>query len=37
MIVTNQENNIAKIELEVNEQVIEQELSINQKSVTWIA
>ncbi|WP_454189832.1 hypothetical protein [Paenibacillus sp. Marseille-Q7038] len=36
MIVTNQENNIAKMELEVNEQVIEQKLSINQKSVTWI-
>lgn len=36
MIVTNQENNIAKMELEVNKQVIEQEFSVNQKSVTWI-
>ena len=36
MIVTNQFNNIAKMELEVNKQVIVQEFSINQKSVTWI-
>ncbi|MDQ0878867.1 hypothetical protein QFZ77_007526 [Paenibacillus sp. V4I3] len=36
VIVTNQENNIAKMELEVNKQVIEQEFSVNQKSVTWI-
>lgn len=36
MIVTNQENNIAKMELEVNKQVIEQKFSVNQKSVTWI-
>jgi hypothetical protein len=36
MIITNQKNNIAKIELGVNEQVIEQEFSVNQKSVTWI-
>lgn len=36
MIVTNQENKIAKMELEVNKQVIEQEFSLDQKSVTWI-
>ncbi|MGG1637601.1 hypothetical protein [Paenibacillus sp. NRS-1760] len=37
MIVTNQDNNIAKMELEVvNKQLIEQEFSVNQKSVTWI-
>ncbi|WP_445491733.1 hypothetical protein [Niallia sp. 03133] len=36
MIVTNQENEIAKIELGVNEQVIEQELKVNYKSVYWI-
>ncbi|MDQ0888874.1 hypothetical protein QFZ81_003962 [Paenibacillus sp. V4I9] len=36
MIVTNQENNIAKMELEVNKQVIVQEFSVNQKLVTWI-
>jgi hypothetical protein len=36
MIITNQKNNIAKMELGVNEQVIEQEFSVNKKSVTWI-
>ncbi|WP_167357220.1 hypothetical protein [Paenibacillus pectinilyticus] len=34
--MTNQENNIAKMELEVNKQVIVQEFSVNQKLVTWI-
>lgn len=36
MIVTNQANDIAKMQLGINEQVIEQEFSVNQKSVTWI-
>ncbi|MCQ6563763.1 hypothetical protein [Paenibacillus mendelii] len=34
MIVTNQENDIASMELGVNEQVIEQEFPVNQNSVT---
>jgi hypothetical protein len=36
MIVTNQENEIAKMQLGVNEHVIEQKFNTNQKSVTWI-
>jgi len=36
MIVTNQANDIAKMQLRVNEQVIQQEFNVNQKSVTWI-
>lgn len=36
MFVTNQNNDIAKIELGVNEHTIEQEFNVNQKSVTWI-
>ncbi|MDQ6421650.1 hypothetical protein RB620_19680 [Paenibacillus sp. LHD-117] len=36
MIVTNQANVISKMQLGINEQVIQQEFNINQKSVTWI-
>jgi len=36
MIVSNQGNLIAKMELEVNKQVIVQEFNVNQKTVTWI-
>jgi hypothetical protein len=36
MIVTNDKNEIAKMELGVNEQIIEQEFRVNKKSVTWI-
>ncbi|MFZ3590587.1 hypothetical protein ACOI1C_15375 [Bacillus sp. DJP31] len=36
MIVTNQENEIAKMEMNVNGQAIEQEFNLNQKNVTWI-
>ncbi|OXM16530.1 hypothetical protein [Paenibacillus herberti] len=36
MIVTNQDNDISKMELNVNEQVIQQEFDVNEKSVTWI-
>jgi len=36
MVVTNQENNIAKMELGVNKIVIEQDFNVNLKSVTWI-
>lgn len=38
MIVTNEANDIAKMELSVNQQVaVQQEFIINQKSVTWVA
>ncbi|WP_211748175.1 hypothetical protein [Paenibacillus sp. Marseille-Q4541] len=38
MIVTNEANNIAKMQLRVNEQVVvQQEFNVNQKSVTWVA
>lgn len=36
MLVTSQENNIAKMELDVNGQVIEQEFRVHQNSVSWI-
>ncbi|MEO2202781.1 hypothetical protein ABGV42_03440 [Paenibacillus pabuli] len=36
MIITNQANEIAKMQLYINEQLIQQEFDINQKSVTWI-
>ncbi|NBD24139.1 hypothetical protein [Paenibacillus glycinis] len=36
MIVTNDENKIAKLELEVNKQVLIQTFSLHRKSVTWI-
>lgn len=36
MIVTNQNNQIAKMQLSVNDQVIEKEFSVNQNSVSWI-
>lgn len=36
MIVTNPNHNIAKMELSVNDQVIEQQFHVNRESVTWI-
>lgn len=36
MIVTNQYNEIARMQLHINEQGIQQVLDVNQKSVTWI-
>ncbi|WP_239296847.1 hypothetical protein [Paenibacillus sp. ACRRY] len=36
MIVTNQYNEIARMQLYINEQGIQQELDVNQKSVNWI-
>lgn len=36
MIITNHENEIAKMELEVNKRVLEKEFRVNQSSVTWI-
>lgn len=36
MVVANQENNIAKMQLGVNDQVIEQEFSVNRNFVYWI-
>lgn len=36
MIVTNQNNEIAKMEINVNGYIIEQNFAVNQKSVIWI-
>jgi len=36
MIVTNQNNEIAKMEVSVNDYVIEQNFAVNQKTVIWI-
>ena len=36
MIITTAENNIAKMEITVNEQIIEQEFEENEQSVSWI-
>ena len=35
-IVTNEQNIIAKLHLYINDQIIEQDFDVNQKSVTWI-
>ncbi|MGM0878474.1 MAG: hypothetical protein ACQEWV_28200 [Bacillota bacterium] len=36
MVVTTPENEIAKMQVSVNEQLIEQEFSVNEAAVTWI-
>lgn len=36
MIITNKENEISKMELDVDGNVIEQRFSVNQESVSWI-
>ncbi|MEA3424474.1 MAG: hypothetical protein U9Q80_11850 [Bacillota bacterium] len=36
VVIKNRYNNIAKLELSVNSQVIEQEFNVNQDSLTWI-
>ncbi len=36
MVITTVENEIARIELDVNERVIDQEFSVNERMVTWI-
>lgn len=36
MIITNEKNSVAKMELSVNGKVIEHEFSVNKRAVTWI-